>query len=1503
MSLRTIRELSEGTDRVREDDRIVAGDDVVYDAFLESDRFEHVEMKDNDEENIGGSCLAVDHHGKLHVDGDEVSSGKYGDVLVAAHESLCTVMTNLPHEDIVMCSSENADVRIDSDAVVRICVSESGLHVRGFSSSSDIYWNMKRTDEVNADFDVGNLLVISDEIIIERRRRQLKLTVLGEGVNVETGKLAVQGEIREYPEDFPLFRRSPRIYLREPVEEVRLENPPVRIEEQRNAIMQMIVPPLGMVVASGLTSALVGSNPVFMLGMGGASLLTAGFSVSSFIANRRDIRRKNADAERVYNEYLLKTASCLERLNMEQRHAMTYNYPSVPELEQMLEEYSPRIYERMDGNADFLNVSLGHGTVPVSYRFTYSREDSREKSELQKFVDENVIDRYGRLENMPVVIPLRGETVGLAGNHAALRIALQTILFQVAVFQSYRDVQLVALVSEDEYEGYWKEWRWLPHFQLQSLNLRGIVHSAQTRDMVLSSLYQLLSARRQAVRDDRSVAGVEFKPHIVLVIQDEKWLSGDNLNEFLMGDVTRYGVTVIWAKDSVNMLPETVTTLVDYPSSRTASLISVGREYRNQKFIPDSYSSRENMDDALLHLANLEHVEVEGNSIPDSVTFLEMYNVKRVDELDVIGRWKKADTSRTLAVPLGLRGRDDVVRLNLHERAHGPHGLIAGTTGSGKSEVIQSYILSLAVNFAPEDVGFLPIDFKGGGMANLFRNLPHLMGAITNLDGAGARRALTSIHAELEKRQRLFSEYGVNHINDYTGLYKKGKTASSGEKGRYPDEPLPHLFLISDEFAELKANEPDFMDELVSIARIGRSLGVHLILATQKPDGVVSNQIWSNSRFKIALKVSDVSDSNEILHTPDAAAISQVGRAYLQVGNNEIYELFQTAYSGAPYRPDFREDESADTRIWWINHLGQAELITEDLSGNCDDALHSDGRRVTELDAVVDEIGRAARKVNAVIPARPWLPPLPEKLVTPVLDYREEWRRPLDLSVPLGMMDIPEKQKQEEFVLDLKEAGHMAVYGSQGYGKSSVLQTIAMNLARRNSPEQVQFNLFDFGTNGLLNLRGLPHTIDIVNKNEDVKLRKYIRIIIAEMNRRRKLFTQNEVSTLGQYEERTGSSLPVIVTMIDGFDSILETRIQEKFHDFYSLLLRDGIPLGMYTISTALRVSTFRNSVSDNIATKMALYLIEDDSLSQLFGRDALIEQDVVGRMQIRDESVHEVQIYLCCPGNNDMQRSAALKEEISRMDVDWNGSRPAGVPMLPEHLEISSFRRSPRVRECLGKMELPLGCNVETADVVSCNPAAAGYVMLLNDSVQQAEYLERTLMFDFSQLSGMGIRTAIVDLDGSYGSQRDEFGCYVDSVSADGFIQGLDVEIEKRRMMNSFSRILVYVPNAHLFGKTTVVPLKNIENILKNGHRYGIHLIFSGNIKAVNGMYGEIPDALKNGIRTGTIGTKMAEQNYVKGNFNYGEEVVGLDETNFFVGRRVERIKLVSRWGDEDEQ
>ncbi len=611
--------------------------------------------------------------------------------------------------------------------------------------------------------------------------------------------------------------------------------------------------------------------------------------------------------------------------------------------------------------------------------------------------------------------------------------------------------------------------RWLPHAKLQELNVRGFVYNQRTRDQVLNSLNQILKLRRSQKEEATHKESTLFHPHYVVLVTDEKLILDHIIMEFFTEDPTELGCSLIFVEDVMSSLSENIQTVINIKDRNTGQLVMEEGVLKETDFRLDHFPADYDKERIARTLAPLNHLQNLKSSIPDSVTFMEMYGAETFEDLQVSSRWKKNAPYKSLAVPIGLRGQDDLVQLNLHEKAHGPHGLIAGTTGSGKSETIQSYILSLAVNFHPHDVAFLLIDYKGGGMANLFKNLPHLLGTITNLDGAQSMRALASINAEIHRRERLFGEFEVNHINQYQKKFKNGEAT----------EPLPHLFLISDEFAELKVNQPDFIKELVSIARVGRSLGVHLILATQKPSGVVDDQIWSNSRFKIALKVADRSDSNEMLHTPDAAEITQTGRAYLQVGNNEVYELFQSAWSGADYQPDKDDMGIEDHTIYLINELGQYEILNEDLSGLED--VDEIKEVPTELDAIVHHIQLLCEEQEIPPVPQPWLPPLKERIA---LDELEEvqpavaWAQEKPLSVLLGMADIPQAQKQEAVSINLSKDGHILLYGSPGTGKTTFLQTAGMDLARKFSPKALTMYLMDFGTNGLAPLSKLPQVAD-----------------------------------------------------------------------------------------------------------------------------------------------------------------------------------------------------------------------------------------------------------------------------------------------------------------------------------------------------------------------------------------------------------------------------------------
>lgn len=429
-------------------------------------------------------------------------------------------------------------------------------------------------------------------------------------------------------------------------------------------------------------------------------------------------------------------------------------------------------------------------------------------------------------------------------------------------------------------------------------------------------------------------------------------------------------------------------------------------------------------------LSNFKVRENASNAaIPDMLTFLDMYKTSRVEDLDMYHKWLENRTYESMRSLIGQKAGEQPVYLDIHEKYHGPHGLVAGTTGSGKSETLQTYILSLVLNYHPHEVPFILIDYKGGGMAQSFIGLPHLAGVITNLGGNQTTRALLSINAEIKRRQRTFNEYKIKHIDAYIELYRNGEA----------EEPMPHLLIIADEFAELKKEQPDFVRALVSAARVGRSLGINLILATQKPSGVVDDEIWSNTRFRICLRVADKQDSNEMLKRTDAAYITGTGRGFLQVGNDEIFDEFQSGWSGAPYTPEvpFNDDSKAKAVI--IGLTGKPEAVKKKKKKKGDNV-----KKFTQLDAMVQYAANLAEE-NHIKPLRQiWLPPLPGLFYLDDLELTWDEKQ---IKLPVGLADDPQNQRQFPVYLDFIRDGHLLICGSAGSGKTSLVQTILYGAA------------------------------------------------------------------------------------------------------------------------------------------------------------------------------------------------------------------------------------------------------------------------------------------------------------------------------------------------------------------------------------------------------------------------------------------------------------------------
>ena len=590
--------------------------------------------------------------------------------------------------------------------------------------------------------------------------------------------------------------------------------------------------------------------------------------------------------------------------------------------------------------------------------------------------------------------------------------------------------------------------------------------------------------------------------------------------------------------------------------------------------------------------------EIWGNNkLPELITFFEMYDIEHPEDLHVQKRWSQNEAHRSLAVPIGVRGISDNVELNLHEKAHGPHGLIAGTMGSGKSELMQSYILSMAVNFHPHEIGFLLIDYKGAGFAVLFRNLPHLLGSLTNLYDPECFRVISSLKGELQRRQRIFSDHNVNHIDRYNKLFRKGMVK----------EPLPHLFIIIDEFAELKSQQPEFMAELVSIARIGRSLGFHLILATQKPSGVVDAQIWSNSKFKICLKVSTESDSREMLKTEVAAYITRLGRAYLQVGANELFEKLQSAWSGATYR----------------EHESQA-------------------------DAVIAHIENIYKEMNVIEVKDILLPPLGEMIVSPYTQRVKDNSdfETLDITLALGIVDMPEKQMQREYELNFTNNSHILYVAAAGYGKSVFLGNIIIGLAMKNSSENLNIHILDLGY-ALAPYKELPHVVDYIGYDINEKMDAFQEFILEMITERNKALEETQVKNFTDYNQTENEKWKAILIVVDNCNAISE--LESKMHSLFQLVAREGASLGIYLAVTMSDESAIRRTLESSFKERIAGF--SPDENYSFVGRSFLsIPNDIRGRALVRTDDVYLMQLYTPVTCENELVYNEELEKLIKNV-------------------------------------------------------------------------------------------------------------------------------------------------------------------------------------------------------------------------------------------------------------
>lgn len=1081
------------------------------------------------------------------------------------------------------------------------------------------------------------------------------------------------------PQHNSSFHIAPAAALLPVQDSIRVEPPPAEptMPQQGGALMSML-PGIMMALAMLITCMLSinGSGAANLTSMISSMVMVLCMVISCLVPvfnrrrQKREMRRQQMKIEADYRAYLDK----LEQTMKKECEAEVFNLKlRNPPLEgdvvslavpgggnRQVASCAMRagkngwsgLWERKPSDADYLQIAVGSGDLEPACRLICQPEPQiGEVPVLYRNMEEKV-QKMPRLENVPVTLDLRrNKLVGIVGKkrEGVLRQALG-MLVELATLHNYEDLRLAVIYNEKEME-FWRFASWIPHLWREDDSMRYLANDAGEIKFLSQKLLEVLHQRSS----QHSADGEQPTPWYVIVDADQRLgQRAEVIRELYQakGDV---GMTLIELCESEKLLPRNCDAILDVDHMQ----LSLRRENTVQEQVLKSMLDFRQDAEALFR--NLSHIRLQNaeqkQKLETNLSFLDMLRVGNTEQLNIRRRWKESDPVHSLAVPLGQDGDGFPVMLDIHQKAHGPHGLVAGMTGSGKSELLISYILAMAVNFRPDEVSFILIDFKGGGMADVFRGLPHLAGSITNLDGNELRRSFLAIESELEHRQQIFQqttrELQLNAVDiyKYQELYRQGRVA----------QPMPHLIIVSDEFAELRHQQGDFMEQLIRIARIGRSLGVHLILATQKPDGVVDEQIRSNTRYRICLKVQDKQDSQAVLERPDAAALTAAGRFYLKVGMNEIFELGQSGYTGTPYLPKAQYEPPRDDTVSLLDEQGRVILAAAP-------AVHTQTPDLKQITAVLQKISQAAQD---------------EKL-----EQHFIWAKPLEvvhravsseaaaeeMQVQVGSYDDLYNREHKSLRVSLGSSGGAVVYGMSGSGKSEFVSRVLMECMQAYSPKQIQFYLADADSGTLQAFENAGHTAYLAMPGEYSQYEEMLEKVNAKIEERRRL-----LQPFGGDRARylaSGQEMPLVLCVVHGSSSFFSGRNSDTLIEKLRDSCRNGPKYGVCVLITAADSRSIHYSLSTLFRQVYVLKMANDDEYDNLLGRTRGIRpMDGLGRGLIRtargtETAVYEFQVDVpFAQADNPYQK---LTEFVEQTSARWGVK--SQVFRLPETITLEMF-------------------------------------------------------------------------------------------------------------------------------------------------------------------------------------------------------------------------------------
>lgn len=1304
--------------------------------------------------------------------------------------------------------------------------------------------------------------------------------------------------------DKEYFFRSPRFHREIEHAEIKIDPPPQLQKPETVPLSLMLGPSLTMGLASLSTGILSVSNVLSNGGEITQALPTLMMSVSMLLGTvlwpiltkkyEKKTRLKNEKKrQEKYLAYLDHVRDEIKRKCKEQSDILIENFVSPEECANRIAEESTNLWERVNGQNDFLRLRLGLGDLPLDAEIKYPEK---------KFTmdDDNLQDAMlslgsepKQLTNVPISVSFVDYlTVGLHGEYTDTTNMVKSLILQMISLHSYDELKIMLITDETDADD-WRFIRPIPHFWNDEKTIRFFATNADEVKELSAYIEKNILSRAVNSRQNYS----NYSPYYVIVSTSKKLSEKCEALQQLLKHKENIGFSILFVAPELKDLPKETKMVVSLTANKSRLYDRDDTTGKGISFVADKINEVA-LDNLSMDIANIElDLGSQTYSLPNMITFLEMFNVSKIDHLNSLTRWKENNPTITLQTPIGVDSYGESFNLDLHEKYHGPHGLVAGMTGSGKSEFIITYILSLAVNYHPDEVAFILIDYKGGGLTGAFEDgdrgvkLPHLAGTITNLDGAAVKRSLISIQSELRRRQAIFNEArkvsneGTMDIYKYQQLYRDKIVA----------EPVPHLFIISDEFAELKTQQPEFMEQLISAARIGRSLGVHLILATQKPSGVVDDQIWSNSKFRVCLKVQERADSQDMIKCPDAAELSQTGRFYLQVGFNELFALGQSAWCGAEYIPTETVEKSIDSSIQVVDNLGR---VLMNVKPNKKKALQ--GSKIKQIVAIVKYLSDLATEER--ISVRPlWLEPIPEKIYVDEVEMKYSMKTTGTMLNPVvGEYDDPFNQKQGVLTVPFSAEGNCLIYGATGNGKTTFLTSLCYSLIKNHSAEEVNIYIMDFGSETLKMFEKAPQVGGVVVSSDEEKTLNFLKMLQTEMEKRRNLFSEFG-GDYASYCKNSGKSVPNIVVLVNNYSGFAEQY--EELQDLFYLISRDGVKYGIYFAVTAISTNAVRYKTQQNFKTLMTMQLNDPLDYPMVVGKtEGLVPSKYKGRGLIAMDKVYEFQTAFCTA---EVDTQDFIREYCAKL-FENSTTFAKKIPVLPEVVNLEYVK--PNIN---GLEELPIGISKKNLNVVTINIKRKVVYPVFSQEIHET----MSFMEEFAKVCSNCTSTIIIDAEQGVESSR--CSCKVINNNFEQFVQEVFTDMATRN--NTYKDSNMNPASLNKFEEKVymIVGLKRfVEQLTDDGKDklftllakaegfYKLHFIIAETVSSLSGIsYEEWYKRHINGSEGIWIGDGIADQYTLKLNkiTNDLYEELGSDYGYSIARNKPMLIKLLTSNIDEE--